>query len=130
MNNIHDMLGCYANIWIRQKVFNNINETIGGHKHKYDHISLLASGSAKVEVDSIEKIFKAPTFIIIRKDKIHNVTALENNTLWYCIFANRDIDGQVYDKDLNDPLNLDNDSHYAIELEKLNNITIQENNVL
>lgn len=99
----HELLGCYANIWIRQKKFSAINETIGGHKHKYDHVSLLTSGKVKVEVDGFEKEFTAPTFIVIEKDKIHNVTALTDDVVWYCVFAHRDINGDVYDAELNVP---------------------------
>jgi hypothetical protein len=123
----HELLGCYANVWIRQKLFTEVGQTIGGHKHKYDHVSLLATGSAKVEVDGKEKIFHAPTFIVIRKDKVHNVTALEENTTWYCVFANRDLDGEVYDPEKNCPL--DEDCHNVMTIEnriKINDITIEE----
>ena len=110
-----DLIGCYANVWIRQRQFPIVGEKIGGHKHKYDHVSILATGKALVEVDGIEKEFIAPAFIIIRKDKIHNVTALEENTTWYCIFANRDINGDVYDPVLNDPLEQDCKCHETVD---------------
>lgn len=93
----HDIIGCYANIWIRQKHFNTVGEKIGGHKHKYDHLSILASGSVKVSVDSYEKTFHAPTFITIPAEDIHNITALTEDVVWYCIFADRDINGDVYE---------------------------------
>ena len=102
----HDLVGCYANVWVRQRHFPKIGEQIGGHMHKYDHLSLLSSGRVEVEVDGIVKEFTAPTFIIIRKDKIHNVRALEEHTTWYCIFADRDMDGNVYDPELSDPLSI------------------------
>lgn len=128
MNNYYDLLGCYANVWIRQRLFQKVGEKIGGHKHKYDHVSLLAKGSAKVEVDGVEKIFESPTFIVIRKDKIHNVTALEEGTLWYCIFADRSMDGEVYDPEINDPLSRDpkSCSTLAVDMLKISEITINE----
>lgn len=95
----HDLLGSYANIWVRQKVFSKKGETIGGHKHKYDHMSLLAVGKVMVEVDGITKELEAPTFLVIPKGKIHNITALTDDVLWYCVFAHRDVNGDVYDAD-------------------------------
>lgn len=97
------MLGCFANVWIRQKHFPVVGKELNGHTHKYDHVSLLAKGKVKVRIGDIEKEFTAPTFIVIRKDDVHNVTALEPDTLWYCIFADRDIDGEVFDPEKNCP---------------------------
>jgi hypothetical protein len=62
------------------------------------HVSLLAKGSVSVSIDNQEpKVFKAPTFIVIKKNHTHQVTALEDDTSWYCVFAVRDIDGEVTD---------------------------------
>jgi hypothetical protein len=57
---------------------------------------LLTSGKIKVEVEGKEpKEFTAPTFVIIRKEQKHAITALEDNTIYYCVFALRDLDGEV-----------------------------------
>ena len=64
-----------------------------GHTHPFDHLTLLAAGSLKVTVDGQETIFKAPHMIYIHKDKIHELVALEDNTVAYCIHALRDGDG-------------------------------------
>ena len=61
--------------------------------------------------------------LIIRKDKIHNVTALEENTTWFCIFADRDMNGEVYDPELNDPLSRDPECHRNVDI---NSITIED----
>ncbi len=100
----HDLLGCYANIWIRQKKFLTKGQMIGGHTHRYDHMSLLASGKVKVEANGVEHEYEAPAFLIIRKDVVHNVTALSEGVVWFCLFANRDVEGEVYDPEVNDPL--------------------------
>ncbi len=95
MNRIGD-LGYFGNIWVRQNLLEKIGDTNGGgHKHKFDHVSLLTQGKVKVEIDGHPpKEFTAPTFIVIRKEHNHKFTALEDNTIWYCIFALRDLDGQ------------------------------------
>jgi len=61
-----------------------------GHAHQFDHLTLLAHGSLKVTVDGVITNFKAPHMIYIRKDKNHELIALENNTVAYCIHALRD----------------------------------------
>lgn len=127
----NEMVGVYANMWIRQKVFTEIGEVIGGHKHNYDHVSLLATGSVEVEVDGVVRQFDAPTFLVIRKDKVHNVKALTENVTWFCVFASRDINGEVYDPELSDPFDYRSATilHPELEiLDKIQNITILPNN--
>ena len=89
-------MGYFGNIWVRQNVLPNAGDSAGGHKHKFDHISLLTSGKVKIEVEGKEpKEFTAPTFIVVRKEQKHKITALEDNTIYYCVFALRDLDGEV-----------------------------------
>jgi|694.fasta_scaffold06971_2 hypothetical protein len=120
----HDLVGCFANIWLRQKVFSSKGETIGGHKHKYDHLSILAKGSVEVSVDGKTKIFHAPTFVVIRADKVHDITSLTDEVLWYCTFASRDINGDVFDPTDNCPLDLE--AHERLDKGILDNIQVLE----
>ena len=97
MIKVHE-LGYFGNIWVRQNYLENKGDFVEGHTHNFDHVSLLASGKVLVEVEGFEpKEFKAATFIIIKKEHEHKFTALEDNTLWYCVFALRDLDGEVTD---------------------------------
>ena len=81
-------LGFFGNIWVRQNVISKSGDFVPGHKHEFDHVSLLTTGSVEVEVDGYQaKKFVAPTFIVIKKDHMHKFTALEDNTVWYCVFA-------------------------------------------
>lgn len=87
-------LGFVGNIWVRQNYMEKAGDILGGHAHTHDHVSLLTSGKVTVKVGDYEpKEFTAPTFIVIRKGLRHTITALEDNTVWYCVFAMRDIDG-------------------------------------
>lgn len=91
-------LGFFGNIWVRQNLLKNIGDSVPGHLHHFDHVSLLAAGKVLVEVEGCEpKEFTAPTFIVIKKEHRHKFTALADKTLWYCVFALRDIDGNVTD---------------------------------
>ena len=73
--------------------FEKVGDIEYGHKHAFDHLTLLATGSLKVITDNVETIFKAPHMIYIHKDKKHELVALENNTIAYCIHALRNGEG-------------------------------------
>jgi hypothetical protein len=92
----HLNLGYFGNIWVRQNILLKSGEESVGHKHKFDHVTLLTNGEAEVSVEGREpKVFKAPTFIIIRKEDKHTFKALTDNVTWFCIFALRDLNGEV-----------------------------------
>lgn len=101
----HDSeIGYFGNIWLRQNKLYNKGDSQPGHKHKFDHVTLLIKGSMSVEVEGYEpkkfttaSDFLAPTFAIIRKEHNHKITALEDNTVYYCVFAVRDINGEIVD---------------------------------
>lgn len=100
-------LGFFGNIWVRQHVLERAGDYAAGHTHKFDHVTFLTSGKAKVEVDGYTpKEFTAPTFIVIRKDHRHTITALEDGTVYFCVFALRDLDGEVMEifSENHDPL--------------------------
>lgn len=92
-----NQLGYFGNIWVRSHHYKKAGDTNGGgHYHRFDHVTLLATGSVKVEVDGHEpKEFNAPTFIVISKNHKHKITALTDDVVYYCVFAIRDIDGEV-----------------------------------
>lgn len=95
MENIE--LGYFGNIWVRQNMLSK-GEEAPGHEHYFDHVTLLAKGSVRVEVEGKEpKEFKSPTFIVIKKELIHKMTALEDDTVYYCVFALRNVNGEVVD---------------------------------
>ena len=94
-----DQMGYFGNVWVRSHFFTKAGDTNGGgHKHHFDHVTLLAVGSVLVEMEGHEpKEFHAPTFIVIDKDHKHKLTALTDGVVYYCVFAVRDIDGEVSD---------------------------------
>jgi hypothetical protein len=103
-------MGYFGNVWVRQNILEKVGDTNGGgHKHKFDHVTLLTQGRVKVEIDGHpSKEFAAPTFIVIRKQHSHTFTALEDDTIYFCIFALRDLDGEpideLFDPEKHDPL--------------------------
>jgi quercetin dioxygenase-like cupin family protein len=88
-------LGYFGNIWVRQNTIEKSGESFPGHKHKFDHVTLLVRGSIEVQVEGHPaKQFTAPTFVIIRKEFEHKVTSLTDDVIYYCVFALRNLDGE------------------------------------
>ena len=97
MNSPEISLGTVANIFSRQMHFVKAGDVEHGHTHNFDHLTLLAHGSVKAVVDGKETVFKAPHMIYIRADVVHEFTALEDNTVAFCIHAVRDEAGVLID---------------------------------
>jgi quercetin dioxygenase-like cupin family protein len=86
-------IGCVANLYSRMMHFEKAGDIEIGHTHQFDHLTLLASGSLRVIVDNISSDFVAPHMIYIKADKKHELVALQDNTVAFCIHALRDGDG-------------------------------------
>lgn len=67
------------------------------HRHKHDHMSILASGKVIVYVDEDEKEYTAPACITIEAGKNHGVEALEDS-VWFCIHATEETDCNKVDQ--------------------------------
>jgi quercetin dioxygenase-like cupin family protein len=87
------------NVYVRQMHFHKANAFMDGHKHTYNHLTLLGKGKIKVIVNDKETEYTAPHAIFIHKDFEHKLIALEDDTVAYCIHAVRDEAGDVLDPD-------------------------------
>jgi hypothetical protein len=92
MNHPEIKIGCVANLFSRMMLFKQIGDIEYGHKHQFDHLTLLASGSLRVTVEGKTTDFVSPNMIYIHADKMHELVALQPNTVAYCIHALRDKD--------------------------------------
>ena len=89
----HVKLGCVANLFSRQMHSKKAGDLEHGHTHPFDHLTLLASGSLRVTVNSKTTDFKAPHMIYIKAEYEHELVALDDNTVAYCIHALRNGNG-------------------------------------
>lgn len=89
----HTQLGCVANLFSRQMHFKKAGDLENGHTHPFDHLTLLASGSLRVTVNGKTTDFKAPHMIYIKAEYEHELLALEDNTVAFCIHALRNGNG-------------------------------------
>ena len=67
------------------------------HKHHYDHLSILASGTVELEVDGERQTITGPACLTIEAHKHHGVKAL-TDAVWFCIHATDISDPEQVDK--------------------------------
>ena len=89
----HVQIGCVANLFSRQMHFKKAGDMEHGHTHPFDHLTLLASGALRVTVNGKTTDFKAPHMIYIKAEYNHELVALEDNTVAYCVHALRQGNG-------------------------------------
>lgn len=90
MNQPEITLSLVSNVWCRQMHFINAGDVEYGHSHKFDHVSLVSSGSIRIWIEDQFSDYKAPTMVLIAKEQYHRLEALEDNTVVHCIHALRD----------------------------------------
>lgn len=95
-------IACVSNLYTREMRFEKSGDVEIGHTHKFNHITFLSSGKLKVQTELGISEYTAPQMIFIHKDYMHELTALEDNTVAYCIHALRDGDGvgDIIDEDM------------------------------
>jgi len=90
----HFSSGVYA-----KRMILNAGASIDTHKHKFDHMSILAQGVALVTVDDVSTSYAAPAVIDIKADKTHKIAAV-TDCHWYCIHATDIADPELIDETL------------------------------
>jgi hypothetical protein len=84
-------VGFYGGLFRRMHHFRKAGDWHRGHKHHIDHTTFLFRGGVRVSLEGQEPVeYYAPTFIEIDKDVHHQFTALEDDTMYVCLFAARD----------------------------------------
>lgn len=76
------------------------------HKHKFDHLSILASGIVELMVDGVRSEVVGPACIEIKAGAHHGVKSL-TEVVWYCIHATDCIDEEEIDDILIVPADAD-----------------------
>lgn len=82
-------LSCVSNVYIRMMHFKHSGDIEKGHSHPFDHTTLLSYGSLEVSANGSTKVFHAPQMIFIKKETMHELKALEDGTVAFCIHAIR-----------------------------------------
>jgi quercetin dioxygenase-like cupin family protein len=74
-------------------------QAVATHKHRFDHLSILARGRAVVEVDGVATSYSGPAGITIAAGREHTITAITAID-WFCIHATSETDVDAIDATL------------------------------
>ena len=85
-------ISCVSNVYVRQMIFEKVGDAERPHDHVFDHQTLLAKGALKLTIGETQSVFVAPQIIFIKAGVLHDLVALEDDTIAYCIHALRDGD--------------------------------------
>lgn len=109
MNKIPDHLDPYKYMTVREHRIGGVytkechlpvGYAFPQHRHRYEHTSVLASGTALVEVDGVTTEHVGPVVLRIEAKKVHTITPL-TPCVWLCQHAttseNEDIDAELID---------------------------------
>jgi hypothetical protein len=83
-------ISCVSNIFIKQMHFQFAGVKEEGHAHLYDHMTLLANGRLRLTALGTSTEFTAPHHIFIKAGVVHELEALEDNTVVHCIHGIRE----------------------------------------
>lgn len=89
-----------GNIFIRPNKLRLKGDVIHGHKHKFDHTTIVYTGGIHVKGTLpngtvIEREFMAPAHCLIRLDVEHEITALVDDTEFWCVYSHRTPQGEI-----------------------------------
>lgn len=89
-----------GNVFIRPMKFEKAGDKRDGHEHNFDHTTIVFRGSVHVTARTpdgsvIERDFKAPAHFLVKADVHHEITALQDDTEAWCVYAHRTSQGDV-----------------------------------
>ena len=105
MSDVIPQISFVKNLFIKQMLFRKAGDKEQGHAHCHDHLTLLAKGKLRITALGKDTDFTAPAHIYIKADVVHELTALEDDTVAHCIHALRNEDGSG---DIIDPASIPN----------------------
>lgn len=89
-----------GNLFMRKHCAVDAGKVIEGHKHNFDHTTILFKGRVAVKATTpdgrlIEREFVAPTHFLIKAEVTHQITSLEDDTEYWCVYSHRTAQGEV-----------------------------------
>ena len=89
-----------GNIFLRKWRGMEKGQVISGHKHNFDHTTIVFLGAVHVKANLpdgriVEREFAAPCHFLIKAGVEHELTALEEGTELWCVYAHRTAQGEI-----------------------------------
>jgi quercetin dioxygenase-like cupin family protein len=93
-----------GNIFFRKNVLEK-GQITGNHKHNFDHTTLVVFGAIHVKAKLLdgrvlEQDFYPGEHFLVLANAEHEITSLENNTLFLCIYSHRNPQGEVVQQNI------------------------------
>lgn len=88
----HFASGVYAKQMLLPKGYKALS-----HAHKYDHLSILAKGTALIRTDEGFQVYSAPMCITIKAGLHHSIESLED-VVWFCVHSTEETDPKKVDE--------------------------------
>jgi quercetin dioxygenase-like cupin family protein len=70
-----------------------------GHAHKFDHTTIVFKGAIRVKAKlpdgEIDRDFIAPAHCLIKAGIEHEITSLQDGTVFWCVYSHRNAQGDV-----------------------------------
>ena len=94
-----------GNILIRPNTLATKGEKLPGHAHGFDHTTIVFSGAVRVKAAFpdgriVEQDFTAPSHFLVKADVEHEIEALENETVVWCVYSHRTPQGEVIQENI------------------------------
>lgn len=94
-----------GNIYIREGRMEKAGDLVAGHGHNFDHTTYCARGAIRVESLNDDGSVKDSTelradeaiksWALIKRGVLHRLTALQDGSLYHCIYAHRTPQGDI-----------------------------------
>jgi cupin superfamily acireductone dioxygenase involved in methionine salvage len=89
-----------GNVVIRPITFASRHQVLPGHRHNFDHVTMVAVGTVRFSMSfpdgtTKEETHTAPAWVEVPKEATHQIESMTDHAQCYCVFACRDEDGAV-----------------------------------
>lgn len=92
-----------GNIFVRPVHLAKVGDTLHSHCHPFDHTTIVFRGKVAIHTiyegrDWAKKDAEAPCHFLVEAGVWHEITALVDDTLLWCVYSHRDANGGVVQK--------------------------------
>lgn len=92
-----------GNIFIRKNPM-MAGDVCPPHLHNFDHTTIVFKGAVHVKAtfpngEVIERDFVAPSHFLVYPDVLHEITATQDDTEFWCVYSHRTPQGDIVQED-------------------------------